>query len=865
MQSWIIVKLGGTSVASADCWRNALPRLHEALAAGHRLVVVHSALAGVTDRLEALLAASRAQRRSIVEEIAARHRALAAELGISEPDQLKQRLDLLNRLCAALPARAVSAPQRAQVLAAGEFLATTLFLPFLAAQGLPVEEIDARKLLVAERAPRADPARYYLAARCSDAPDPKLAARLAGRAPVILTQGFVARNRKGETVLLGRGGSDTSAAYLAAKLQAVQLEIWTDVPGLFTGDPRNLPEARLLRQLAYEEATEIAATGAKVLHPRCIGPLARARIPLHIRYGQAPATPGTRVDASPSGGERPKAVCSRNAITVVSVENPEMWHQAGFLARIFAAFKRCAISVDMISTSQTSVTMTLDPAANPLAAERIAALRRDLSGLGEVDVVEDCVAISLVGRRIRTNLHRIAPFLEIFQDRRVYLVSQSANDLNVTFVVDATAAPRLTAELHALLVGDAIDDEVFGPAWQELAHPAHAEHAPRTWWQERREELRELAAHRAPCFVYDAASIRSEAEELRQGLPGVDRIFYAVKANNHPRVLGILHACGLGFECVSAGEVLRVLELFPDISPRRILFTPNFAPRSEYELALRRAVWLTLDNLHPLERWPELFAGREVLLRIDLGHGSGHHRHVRTAGAHSKFGIPHADLPVLRRLVRSHGIRVAGLHTHAGSGILDPAHWSHLGLQLAEIAADFPGLGVVNLGGGLGVRARPSDPKLDLARLNEGLVAVRRALPRCELWLEPGRLLVSEAGVLLTRVTQLKGKEGVRYAGVDTGMNSLLRPALYGAYHLIVNLDRDGAPADTRYTVVGPICESGDVLGTARRLPETREGDVLLIANAGAYGRVMSSEYNLRRPAEEFLLDASSPPPAIRS
>src|SRR5690606_4486048 len=144
---------------------------------------------------------------------------------------------------------------------------------------------------------------------------------------------------------------------------------------------------------------------------------------------------------------------------------------------------------------------------------------------------------------------------------------------------------------------------------------------------------------------------------------------------------------------------------------------------------------------------------------------------------------------------------------------------------------------------------------LDLQELNRALQTLKQRRPDLALWLEPGRYLVSNAGVLLAKVTQLKGKGATRYVGVATGMNSLLRPALYGAHHHIVNLSRLEMPADTTCHVVGPICESGDVLGHARRLPEPREGDVLLIANAGAYGRVMSSHYNLREPAPEQVLE----------
>jgi len=161
---------------------------------------------------------------------------------------------------------------------------------------------------------------------------------------------------------------------------------------------------------------------------------------------------------------------------------------------------------------------------------------------------------------------------------------------------------------------------------------------------------------------------------------------------------------------------------------------------------------------------------------------------------------------------------------------------------------------VIDVGGGLGVPERPDQAAVDLSRLDTLLQAVRAEHPQLEVWLEPGRYFVAAAGVLLARVTQLKTKGDVRFVGVATGMNSLIRPALYGSYHEIANLTRLEEPATEVVNVVGPICESADVLGHDRLLPVTKEGDVLLIANAGAYGHAMSSHYNLRAPAAELFV-----------
>lgn len=382
-----------------------------------------------------------------------------------------------------------------------------------------------------------------------------------------------------------------------------------------------------------------------------------------------------------------------------------------------------------------------------------------------------------------------------------------------------------------------------------MSEQAHADN----WWRSRRAALIALAETGTPRYVYATGAVETAIAELKD-LSSLDRLFYAVKANPHPQVLRTLHAAGVGFETVSPGELALVRSLFPDLGKDRLLFTPNFAPQSEYAAALASDVTVTLDNLHPLREWPEILRGREIFLRVDTGLGAGHHSHVRTAGEASKFGIPLPELDEARVLAAALGARITGLHAHVGSGILDPDVWSETAAQLAELSESFPDLKVLDLGGGLGIPEKPGDGRLDLARLDRGLKAVKRAYPELELWLEPGRYLVARAGVLLTCVTQLKGKGELRYLGVDAGMNSLIRPALYGAHHEIVNLSRLGESATARYTVVGPICESGDVLGCGRALPESREGDVMLIADTGAYGHAMSSRYNLREPAAETSL-----------
>jgi bifunctional diaminopimelate decarboxylase / aspartate kinase len=855
--SWIVLKFGGSSVSSLANWRNIAQVLRQRRAAGApRVLVVHSALTGMTDRLEMLLDPLRAHASdAMLFSIEERHRELAGELAIPVSGELLRQFAELRQMAAEVAV--VGAPSdrmRARVLASGELMVTELGVQYLRAQGLDAQACDARGMLRASDRRGASAKASILSATCSFAPDVPLLERLARLAPIIVTQGFIASDSAGNTVVLGRGGSDTSAAYFAAKLSATRLEIWSDVPGMFSANPRSTPTARLLRALHYDEAQEIASNGAKVLHPRCILPARQYRIPIYIYATQTPELEGTVV--SHEGGEgaaHVKAICIKKGITLVALDSPGMWHQVGFLADAFQIFKAHGMSVDLVSTSETNVTVSLDPAANSLDGTLLDALVVDLERLCRVQVIAACAAVSLVGRNIRAILHRLGDALELFAEQKIYLVTQAANDLNFTFVVDENQGERLVEQLHELLIRPTTADRVFGPTWEQLfAHPASAT-ASRPWWHHKRGALLAALAQHEAAYVYDQQTIRAAARALR-ALPSVARVLYAMKANAHPQALRALRAEGVDFECVSRGEVERVLELFPEIEHSRILFTPNFAARAEYAWALGQGLRVTVDNTYGLSAWPALFAAQEIFLRIDTGAGRGHHQHVRTAGASSKFGVPVSDLDEFARYAHAAGARIVGLHAHAGSGIFNVSNWHDNARLLAELAQRFVDARVIDVGGGFGVPEREGEPGIDLGALDAALEKVRAAHPALEIWIEPGRYMIAAAGVLLARVTQLKSKGEVRYVGIATGMNSLIRPALYGAYHEIVNLTRLDEPLQHLVNVVGPICESGDILGHDRLLPETREGDVLLIANAGAYGHVMSSRYNLREPAVEVCI-----------
>jgi diaminopimelate decarboxylase/aspartate kinase len=857
-QAWVVLKFGGTSVSTLQNWRNIASVVSSRIAASFRPVVVHSALSGITDRLESLLAAKDRSHLELLDRIEAAHLHLAQQLNVALGPRFDGFMQELRQMAGELAhGRRSDDVFRARLMAMGELLATSLGAQYLNAQGVGTVWVDARQVLHAEERDGSTRKSSVLSATCDFSPDLKLQTDWRALNQVVITQGFIASNAAGETVLLGRGGSDTSGAYFAAKLNAARLEIWTDVPGLFSANPRAVPTARLLRQLHYDEAQEIASNGAKVLHPRCILPLRQYRIPLHVYATQAPGLEGTVISANAAdSAAQVKAIAIRKGITLVSMESPGMWHQVGFLADAFQVFKQHGLSVDLVSTSETNVTVSLDPSANALDGAALERLERGLSELCKVEILGPCASLSLLGQNIRGILHELGSAFELFQDQKIYLVTQAANDLNFTFVIDESQGDRLVQQLHERLIQSIGRDAVLGPTWAQLfSAKANDANLKLNWWQEphKRRALLEIAARESAAFVYDMATLDAAVAAVLL-VKSVKRWAYAMKANWHAEILRRVYAAGLSLECVSQGELEHAFASVPGLERERVLFTPNFAPRSEYEFGLRSGVRLTLDNLHPLKMWPELFRGRDIFVRIDPGFGRGHHSHVRTAGAHTKFGVALSDVDELIALTISAGARVTGLHAHTGSGIFDVANWTETGELLGGLATRFPDVRVINLGGGIGVPEQIGHNEIDLGNLERGVAALAEQLPHIEFWMEPGRFLVAKAGVLVALVTQLKGKGDVQYVGIATGMNSLIRPALYGAHHDIRNLTRLAEPMSHRVNVVGPICESADLFGADRWLPNTAEGDVLLIATCGAYGYSMSSKYNRRPPAHEFII-----------
>ncbi|WDS37383.1 bifunctional aspartate kinase/diaminopimelate decarboxylase [Pseudoxanthomonas sp.] len=855
---WIVLKFGGTSVSRRHRW-DTIGRLAKKRAEENdaRVLVVVSALSGVTNELTAI-ADGAADTAARVAALELRHREFLAELELDADAVLGERLAALRALASDPRAASRTLDWQAEVLGQGELLSSTIGAGYLAANGLDIGWCDARAWLDAMAIPNQSAWAQRLSVSCDPRGSDDWRARFRAQPTrLLISQGFIARHGDGGTAVLGRGGSDTSAAYFGALLKAQRVEIWTDVPGMFSANPKEVPDARLLTRLDYFEAQEIATTGAKVLHPRSIKPCRDAGVPMAILDTERPELPGTSIDGNALTVPGVKAISRRNGIVLVSMEGIGMWQQVGFLADVFDRFRKHGLSVDLIGSSETNVTVSLDPSENLVSTDVLAALSSDLAEICRVKVIAPCAAITLVGRGMRSLLHKLSDVWATFGKERVHLISQSSNDLNLTFVIDESDADGLLPILHGELIDSGAmpveETSVFGPRWREIAGTIRPRETP--WWRSQRERLLAIAEASTPAYVYHLPTVRARARALN-AITAIDQRYYAVKANTHPAILKAVVEEGFGLECVSLGELRRIFEVLPDLSPARVLFTPSFAPHTEYAEAFGLGVTVTVDNVELLQQWPQVFDGRSLWLRVDLGRGDGHHAKVRTGGKDSKFGFPFERVAEFIALAAATNVRIVGLHAHLGSGVDTAQHWKQVCDELGGIAEQIGTVEVIDIGGGLPIPYTADDEPFDLVAWGAGLAEIKAAYPGFRLAIEPGRYMVAEAGVLLTFATQVVAKQGITRVGLDAGMHTLARPALYDAWHDVVNLSKLELAADAPFDIVGPICESSDVLGHRRPLPaSTAPGDVMLVADAGAYGYVMASHYNLRGLPKEEVLD----------
>ena len=459
-----VLKFGGTSVQDAAAIIKAAEIVRSKLAQAP--VVVVSAMARVTDSLLRIARTAEARRLDEaikgITELRERHLATARELlsdRTQEPDSLEQleqsvgeRFRELEGLVRSIATLGELTPRSKDAVASfGERLSSLIIAPGFRALGVPAQLVDSRDFLITNN--------HFSAAVPNTAETERRVREVllplvrAGRVPV--AQGFIGSTPDGVTTTIGRGGSDYSAAIIGAALGADEIEIWTDVDGLMTADPRAVPDARRIRVISFDEAAELSFFGAKVLHPSTVLPAVELGIPVHIYNTRNPSCEGTRiVSEAPSSQNLVKSIAFKRGVTIVNVASTRMLQAHGFLRAIFEVFDRHQTSVDVVTTAEVSVSMTLD------CTDRIEAIKQDLSGIGEVTIEPAKAIVCVVGERLRFTPGVAARLFGAIDGTNVNMISHGASEINVTFVIEERDAEQVVRRLHQEFFAE-VDPTVF--------------------------------------------------------------------------------------------------------------------------------------------------------------------------------------------------------------------------------------------------------------------------------------------------------------------------------------------------------------------------------------------------------------------
>src|ERR1700674_35012 len=455
----IVMKFGGTSVQDANAIERAAAIVKGRLK--QKPVVVVSAMSKVTDQLLAMArAAGNGDRKTALNlsrGLRERHYNTAGELlGTALFTEFHGDLgvyfEALDELLRGIAAVGELTPRTTDHVAAyGEILSSRIVAAAFSAQGLDSTMVDSRECVVTHN-------EHMRAAPLMEETNERLRAKVQpvldkGRVPVM--GGFIGATKAGITTTIGRGGSDYSAAIVGAGLGAERIEIWTDVDGMLTTDPNLCPEARRIKVISFDEAAELAYFGAKVLHPATVLPAIQKNIPVYVLNSRNPSCEGTRITTrAPQSRNIFKAIAAKKRITIVDVAAPRMLLAHGFLRSIFEAFDRHKVSIDVVSTSEVSVSLTVD------SNQAIPALAADLAKLADVKYEGRKAIVCLVGENLRDTPGIAAKVFGILEDVKIRMISQGASEINLTFVIEEDDAAEVVRRLHRAFFAEA-DPEVF--------------------------------------------------------------------------------------------------------------------------------------------------------------------------------------------------------------------------------------------------------------------------------------------------------------------------------------------------------------------------------------------------------------------
>lgn len=444
MTALVVAKFGGTSVADFDAMnRSADVVLSDA---NVRLVVL-SASAGITNLLVALAEGLEpAERQAKLDAIRAIQNAVLERLANPAVirDEIKRLLENLAALAEAASAE-TSTALTDELVSHGELMSTLLFVEILRERQVAAQWFDVRKVMrTSDRFGRAEPD----VAALSELATQQLAPRLSEG--LVITQGFIGSESKGRTTTLGRGGSDYTAALLGEALHATRVDIWTDVPGIYTTDPRVVPAAKRIDEIAFEEAAELATFGAKVLHPATLLPAVRSDIPVFVGSSKDPKAGGTLVCNETANPPLFRALALRRKQTLLTLHSLNMLHSRGFLAEVFGILARHNISVDLITTSEVSVALTLDTTGSTSTGDTLLtqSLLMELSALCRVEVEENLALIALIGNDLSKACGVGKEVFGVLEPFNIRMICYGASSHNLCFLVPGTEAEQVVQKLH---------------------------------------------------------------------------------------------------------------------------------------------------------------------------------------------------------------------------------------------------------------------------------------------------------------------------------------------------------------------------------------------------------------------------------
>lgn len=429
-----VLKFGGTSVGSAAAIRSLVEIVRSNL--DDRVVVVVSALSGVTDVLYRIVS-NPATREDDLRFLRQRHEALASELGVDSPD-----IQPLADLC--MGQSVLTDRQKAGIVSMGELLSSRLVCSVLNKAGIPTQWADVRTMMVATGDPlKSEPDMDEICERVPEA----MAEAFAGGASVVITQGFICASSSGKPAVLGRGGSDYSASIIAMALNADQVQIWTDVCGVRTADPRRVPTTRCLERISYDQAAEMAHFGAKVLHPLTLEPAREKDIPVLVLNTNDPCGERTEIVHRDMVSADVKSIAYKENILVITMMSRQAMDSSGFLKKVFDVFSDQKVAVDMVSTNNMQVSVTVDAAQKNLS-RAINALQE----FAEVVLDRDKAQISAIGSSASCMNSILRMTFAPLRDCKIYMISPGASFVNISFVVDRQRLDEVLQQTHKYLI-----------------------------------------------------------------------------------------------------------------------------------------------------------------------------------------------------------------------------------------------------------------------------------------------------------------------------------------------------------------------------------------------------------------------------